>query len=499
MSEENKKIKVVVFGGAGFLGSHVADVLTDRGYEVVIFDLKKSPYLEEGQTSIVGDITDQKAVEEAMKGCDIVYNFAALADMDEAKTKPLDTVQINILGNTVLLEAARRNSVKRFVFASTLYVYSKTGSFYRSSKQACESLIEDYYKTYSLDYTILRYGSLYGPRAGEDNWIRRKIKEAILEGRLTRQGDGEEIREYIHIYDAARLSVDILQEEYKNQHIIITGNQPVKIKDSFTMIKEMLDNKVNIEFLPATYSEHYEVTPYSFTPKLAKRIQNTYYIDFGQGILDLIEQTYEECFPEGKEDKIKAIIFDFDGVILESMGIKTKAFLSLFQDYPDKAGEIVALHTSHGGMSRFEKFERIYKDILQLPLSEDKKAELGRQFSEYTHQGVLGCPFVEGALEFLEKYHQTLPLFIASGTPDEEIKSLVKEKGLGKYFKSVFGSPAKKKDIILRILKDFNFQPQEVVFIGDAVDDYQGAKEAGVKFIWRTKENNPFFELEKYV
>ncbi len=496
MAEENKK--VIIFGGAGFLGSHVADVLTDRGYSVLVFDQKKSPYLKEGQISVVGDITDPKSVEEAMKDCEIIYNFAGIADMDEANSKPLETVRHNILGNTILLEAARKNNIKRFVFASTLHVYSKTGSFYRSSKQACELFIEDYQENYGLNYTILRFGSLYGPRAGENNWIYKSIKQAVTEGKIMRPGDGEEIREYIHVYDAARLSCDVLGEEYKNQHVIITGNQPMKVKDSMVMIREMLNNKIELEFLPqASMVGHYEVTPYNFTPKLAKRIQSTHYVDLGQGILDLIEKIYQECFSE--RNKTRAIIFDFDGVILESVDIKTKAFADLFKDYPDKVGEVVALHVSHGGLSRFEKFEMIYRDILQQPLSEEKKTELGGRFSGYVYQGVLQSPFVEGAEEFLKKYHQKMPFFIASGTPDGEIKSLVKERGLGQYFKEVFGSPAKKSEIIVKILKDFNFLPQEVIFVGDSINDFEGAKEAGVKFIWRTKENNPFQELEKQI
>src|SRR3989344_7937236 len=127
ISGENKNKKVVVFGGAGFLGSHVADILTDRGYSVVIFDRKESPYLKEGQISIVGDINDPKSVGEAMEGCQIVYNFAAVADIGKAKDEPLDTVKTNILGNAILLEAARARRIERFVFASTLYVYSKAG------------------------------------------------------------------------------------------------------------------------------------------------------------------------------------------------------------------------------------------------------------------------------------------------------------------------------------------------------------------------------------
>lgn len=495
MFEEIKNKKVIVFGGAGFIGSHVADVLTDRGYQVVVFDAKKSPYLKEGQISIVGDITDEKAVEEAMKGCQIVYNFAGIADLAEADKSPVTAVHSNIFGNTILLEVARKNNIERFVFASTLYVYSKMDSIYRSSKQACELLIENYQKLYGLNHTILRFGSLYGPRSGESNWIYRSIKQAISEKKIIRPGDGEEIREYIHVYDAARLSVDILSDEYKNQHVIIAGNQSIKIKDCMGMIKEIMGNEIQLEYLPEiTMVGHYKITPYNFTPKLAMRIQSPHYIDLGQGILDLMEKIHQES-----AQKAKAIIFDFDGTILESMDVKTKAFAVLFGGYPEKINEIVALHTSHGGMSRFEKFEKIHSDILNEPLSEEKKQELSNQFSQLVYQGVLSSPFVEGAKEFLDKYQGKLPMFIASGTPDSEIKSLVKDKELGQYFKDVLGSPAKKSEIISKILKDFNFQPQDVIFVGDAIDDYEGAKAAGVKFVWCTKENNPFKELEKYV
>ena len=196
---------------------------------------------------------------------------------------------------------------------------------------------------------------------------------------------------------------------------------------------------------------------------------------------------------------IKAIIFDFDGVILESVDVKTRAFALLFKERPDHLPAILTLHKIHGGMSRFEKFERIYKDILCQPLSQEKKEELGRQFAEYVYKGVLESPFVGGAREFLEEYYQKLPLFIASGTPDGEMKSIAEDRGLEKYFKGIFGSPLKKKDIILKILKDFNFNPQEVIFVGDSIDDEEGAMGAGVRFVWRAKENNPFSELKKII
>jgi len=296
-------MKVIIFGGAGFLGSHVADALTTAGHEVIVYDKKKSSFLQKGQTQIIGDINDEKKVAEAIKGCEVVYNFAGIAGLEEVKNKPLEAVKSNILGNTVLLEAARKNRIKRFVFASTLYVYSKSGSFYRSSKQACELLIDNYREVYGLDYTILRYGSLYGPRADDNNWIYQALKQALTEKKLVRHGDGNELRDYIHVFDAARLSVEILKEEYRNQHVIITGHQQIRIKDLLTMINEILNNKAEIEFLTVDSNDHYEMTPYAFEPRIAKRIQGNNYVDLGQGLLHLIGEIYKETSPLGGREK----------------------------------------------------------------------------------------------------------------------------------------------------------------------------------------------------
>jgi len=287
-------MKAIVFGGSGFLGSHVADALTNAGYETVIFDIKESPHIQKGQKMFVGNILDKKAVGKAVVGCDVVYNFAGTADIQEAHSRPVETVENNILGNTIVLEACRLNGVKRFVFASTVYVYSDAGSFYRSSKQACELIIENYNEVFGLPYTILRYGSLYGPRADETNWIYAILKQALTEGKITRHGDGEERREYIHVEDAARCSVTILGDEFKNQSVIITGHQPIRVKDIMIMIREILGNKIELEFLPADSSLHYEITPYTFNPKIARRFVSSSYLDLGQGLLQCLEQMHKK-------------------------------------------------------------------------------------------------------------------------------------------------------------------------------------------------------------
>lgn len=290
-------MKAIIFGGSGFLGSHVADALTERNYEVTIYDISPSNFLRKDQAMMVGDILDQEKVQKVVEGADVVYNFAGIADIEEASRKPIESVRYNILGNTIVLEASRIAGIKRFVFASSLYVYSKAGSFYRSSKQACELIIENYQEQYGLPYTILRYGSLYGLRADGGNFIKKTITQALTENKIVRYGDGEEIREYIHVLDAARGSVEVLSGEFANQHVILTGNQQMKVKDLLVMIKEMLDRPIEIEFVETDNELHYEITPYSFAPKVGKRLTGKTYLDLGQGILEIIYETYKNLNP----------------------------------------------------------------------------------------------------------------------------------------------------------------------------------------------------------
>jgi UDP-glucose 4-epimerase len=285
-------VKAVVFGGSGFLGSHVADCLTRRGYGVTIFDLQPSPYLLPEQTMVVGDILDEEAVNVVIEGQDIVYNFAGIADLDDATTKARLTVQLNVQGNINIMEGCLRTPVKRFVYASTIYVYSQKGGFYRCSKQAAEIYIEEYLRRYGLDFTILRYGTLYGPRTDERNSIYRYLKEALEKGRIACHGSGEETREYIHVADAARLTVDILHEDYRNRHIIITGHHPMKFKEMLAMIKEILGGNITIEFSGEQNADHYSLTPYSFVPKIGHKLVNHCYLDMGQGLLECLHEMH---------------------------------------------------------------------------------------------------------------------------------------------------------------------------------------------------------------
>jgi UDP-glucose 4-epimerase len=290
-------MNVLVFGGSGFLGSHVADALSEAGHMVSIYDLKKSAYLKPDQKMIVGDILDEHHINKAVEGVDVVFNFAGIADIDEASCKPVETVKYNILGNINILEASKANKVKRFVFASTIYVYSDSGSFYRCSKSACELYVEAYQKKYGLDYTILRYGTIYGCRANISNSVYRYINQALTEGKITYYGDGSEIREYINVVDAARNSTEILSDGFKNQNVIFTGHHPMKVDELFKMIKEMLNKDVIIEYKDPESEDpesHYTITPYKFIPKMGRKLVSHYYTDMGQGILLCMQEIHDK-------------------------------------------------------------------------------------------------------------------------------------------------------------------------------------------------------------
>ena len=281
--------KVVVVGGSGFIGSHVADCLSDNGYQGTIFDRVHSPWLREDQNMVIGDILDTEVLEQTIKGAKFVYNFAALADLNQALNNPVKTVKINILGNLNVLEACRIHNVERFIYASTVYVHSREGSFYRCSKQSSEYYVEEYQKVYNLDYTILRYGSLYGSRADNTNGMYRIISSALKTGKVQYEGNIESMREYIHVDDASRASILILDESFKNESIILTGQEPMRVGDLLKIIAEILNfTDDSVEFLEGEYSGHYVRTPYAYQPKLGRKYIPSTHVDLGQGLLQVI-------------------------------------------------------------------------------------------------------------------------------------------------------------------------------------------------------------------
>lgn len=197
---------------------------------------------------------------------------------------------------------------------------------------------------------------------------------------------------------------------------------------------------------------------------------------------------------------IGAVVFDFDGVIVESGDIKTEAFVELFAHRPEHAEAIRAHHLANVGISRFEKFRWIYANLFHEPLSDEASAALGDRFSSLVLDKVIASPFVPGAIATLEALHGQFPLYVASGTPEPELLHIVATRGLAPYFEEVHGSPTKKADVLQAVARRHGLAPGDVLMVGDGESDYRAACAARTRFYARrTPEVAAFWDAEGVV
>ena len=287
---------VLVFGGFGFLGSYLVNELINRGYNVTVADVKDKQEENKNITYIECDISSKTGVDRVfeMGKFEIVYNLAGFANLDDAIKSPIKTIQLNVVGNMYILEACVAHGISKYVYASSAYAMSNKGSFYGISKLASEKIIEEYHKKQGLSFVILRYGSVYSERAFGNNYVYSVVKEAVLENKIDHIGDGNEIREYIHAADAAKLSVDVIEsKDFDNLHVILTGTERIKRSELFEMINEIMNNKISIRYNDSGKEHHYKFTPYSFQPSVSKKLIANPHIDMGQGLLECVRAVYE--------------------------------------------------------------------------------------------------------------------------------------------------------------------------------------------------------------
>jgi len=293
-------MKAMVTGGSGFLGHYLVRELLKQGIETVAFDAELpmfNPKIDSpaGLTWVTGDILDLELLKEHMEGCDLVLHTAAIADIDLARDIPVATMRVNVVGTATCLEAARLSGVKRFLFASSVYTAGNRGSFYRISKQAGESLCRSFHEEFGLEYTILKYGSLYGREANHWNFIYSICRDLLTTGRFDYTSSPDTVREYIHISDAARETVRIAASgEFANRSVLITGHQRMKMREFFDMVKEIMGGKVEINYAPPEKQQHYVITPYSFEIDIPIRVNLTQYVDISEGILDCFHEVQRE-------------------------------------------------------------------------------------------------------------------------------------------------------------------------------------------------------------
>ena len=289
----NQTPKVLVIGGSGFLGSHISEALGKSGFQVFIHDKMEAPKLCVPYEFLLGDLS-LKSLIRSISEMDYVFNVAAEADIAQCNENPITAVNANILGATNVFEACKNSTVKKVILASSLYVSGNMGGFYRATKLAAEELLKCYYEQYGVQYTILRFGSLYGPRSQDWNGLRKYVSQIYLNGEITYRGNGDERREYIHVEDAAKLAVQSLDERYNGRQLVLSGSQSYTAKQILDLIFEIVGRKPNIIFNETTAdNDHYKTTPYRFNADKPTKISPTESVDFGQGIADLIAEVHE--------------------------------------------------------------------------------------------------------------------------------------------------------------------------------------------------------------
>ena len=283
-------MKIIVLGGSGFIGSHVADELSSRGHKVTIFDKKKSKWLRHDQKMVIGDIFNYNALKNAIRSNKIVYNFAALSDMDQAMHEPLLCAKVNILGTVQALNLCHKYKVRRFIHASSIYATSSQGSFYSCSKRAAEDYLVEFNKSYKLNYTILRFGSVYGPRSDKNNGIRIILDKAISQRKIIYMGNKKAVRKYINVFDAAKACVEILKNRYENKCVVLTGPKSIKISEVLEFLAKILNINSKIIFKDEKGNTgHYIKTPNLYEAKKGRGLSLRSRTNFHDGLLSLIQ------------------------------------------------------------------------------------------------------------------------------------------------------------------------------------------------------------------
>ena len=260
---------VLVTGGSGFIGSHVVDKLNAYGVTPRIFDQLHSPYRDDVEHQI-GSLLDLEKLRMAMTAVDVVIHLAAVADVKEVLLDPVYAENVNAHGTLNVLEAARRSGVRRVIYGSTTWVYSDCAEdtvdeetlippprhLYTATKLAGESYCRAYGELYDVEYTILRFGIPYGPRARDTAVIPVFVNKALKGEPLTVAGEGLQYRNFVYVEDLAEGSVLALKPNAKNRVYNLDGSEQISVLRIAQTVRDVLGEVriVHTETRPGDFS-----------------------------------------------------------------------------------------------------------------------------------------------------------------------------------------------------------------------------------------------------
>jgi UDP-glucose 4-epimerase len=257
-------MRVLVTGGAGFIGSHVVDRLRAAGHQPRVFDVRRSPWHGRREVdAVVGSLLDARALRRALRGCDAVAHLAAAADVGEVAERPAWAEELNARGTLNVLEAAREEGVRRVIYASTIWVYDGAGvpevdeeatlgpptHLYTATKLAGEHYCRSYAELYGLEPTILRFGIPYGPRARPAAVVPAFVGKALRGEPLTVAGTGEQSRRFVYVEDLADGVVCALSPCAANRTYNLVSEEDVSIRQIADTVRSVV-RPVPIEHVP---------------------------------------------------------------------------------------------------------------------------------------------------------------------------------------------------------------------------------------------------------
>ena len=281
---------VSVIGGEGFIGKKLVQLLLKKKFKVKVVDIKNinKKYLDYEYFKV--DVLNLESLKKILKNSYYVFNFAGFSDLNKSRLNPINTVRQNILGTVNCLEACKINKVKRFFYASSLYSDTNIGNFYRCSKKAAEEYTIEYNKRFNLDYTIIKFGSIYGPGSDQGNTLYKIINYSFKSKQLIYHGTQDTMREYIHVEDAAEATIDLIGKNFRNKMVNITSGKLLKVETVLKMINEIINKKYKIKFLAKkNIAGHYITTPYRLSENITINYTKSNYIDLGNGLKNLID------------------------------------------------------------------------------------------------------------------------------------------------------------------------------------------------------------------
>lgn len=183
-------------------------------------------------------------------------------------------------------------------------------------------------------------------------------------------------------------------------------------------------------------------------------------------------------------EHIKNILWDFDGVLMDSMDIRDQGFVEVLKDYPKKdVDALMKFHRANGGLSRYVKFRYFFEEIQKESITDQQVQEYADAFSQVMLEKMMDRGLlIADAVEFVRRHHHKYRMHIVSGSDQKELRQICRNLEIATYFRSIHGSPTPKTQLVKQVLENNSYQPRETILIGDSINDYDAAVANNIGF-----------------